>query len=225
MQIIIRASLIGFVFGVGVFLLTIGAMPLKHLGAYICLIAFFHFTEFLAIAYSNPRSLNIDTFMLNHSVAYAVAAVFSWTEYTIEAYFYPPLKDNLPILCFGVVICVAGELLRKSAIITANSNFNHIVQYQKAQDHSLVTHGVYAYMRHPSYAGWFWWSIGTQIVLCNPVCIVFYAIASWKFFHERIFVEEMTLIGFFQQEYVEYQRRVGTGVPFIKGFTDHEVPS
>lgn len=23
--------------------------------------------------------------------------------------------------------------------------------------------------RHPSYMGWFWWSIGTQLLLCNPV--------------------------------------------------------
>lgn len=190
----------------------------------MCVIAFFHYSEFLAIAWSNPRSLNIDTFMLNHSIAYAVAAMASWLEFTIEAYAYPPLKDNIPILCVGVIICVVGEILRKSAIITANSNFNHIVQYQKARDHSLVTHGVYAYMRHPSYAGWFWWSIGTQIILCNPVCIVFYAVASWKFFQERIYVEEMTLISFFHQEYLDYQQRVGTGVPFIKGFTEYEDP-
>lgn len=183
---------------------------------------FFHYSEYLAIAWSNPRTLSTDTFMLNHSIAYALAAVASWIEFTIEAYLCPILKDNYPILAFGVAVCVAGEIVRKVAIITANSNFNHLVQYQKAQDHSLVTHGIYAHMRHPSYAGWFWWSIGTQIVLCNPVCIVLYAIASWKFFYERILVEEITLVSFFQQEYIDYQKRAGTGLPFIKGFVDYE---
>lgn len=60
-----------------------------------------------------------------------------------------------------MVLC--GEGLRKAAMLTAGSNFNHIVQNEKAQSHVLVTSGVYAYFRHPSYVGWFYWSIGTQV--------------------------------------------------------------
>lgn len=26
-----------------------------------------------------------------------------------------------------------------------------------------------SFSRHPSYMGWFWWSIGTQLLLCNPI--------------------------------------------------------
>lgn len=182
----------------------------------------FHYSEFLSIAWANPCTLNTDTFMLLHSTAYGLAAVSSWIEYAIEVYYYPYLKDNLRIMALGIFLCLAGEVLRKMAILTATSNFNHLVQYQKAKDHNLVTHGVYAYMRHPSYCGWFWWSIGTQVVLCNPFCVVIYAIASWKFFHERILIEEITLVNFFQQEYVDYQKQVGTGVPFVKGFVDYE---
>lgn len=60
-----------------------------------------------------------------------------------------------------MVLC--GEGLRKAAMLTAGSNFNHIVQNEKAQSHVLVTSGVYAYFRHPSYVGWFYWSTGTQV--------------------------------------------------------------
>lgn len=60
-----------------------------------------------------------------------------------------------------MVLC--GEGLRKAAMLTAGSNFNHIVQNEKAQSHVLVTSGVYAFFRHPSYVGWFYWSIGTQV--------------------------------------------------------------
>lgn len=60
-----------------------------------------------------------------------------------------------------MVLC--GEGLRKAAMLTAGSNFNHIVQNEKAQSHVLVTGGVYAFFRHPSYVGWFYWSIGTQV--------------------------------------------------------------
>ena len=30
-------------------------------------------------------------------------------------------------------------------------------------DHLLITTGIYAHMRHPSYVGWFYWSVGTQV--------------------------------------------------------------
>lgn len=153
-------------------------------------------------------------------MAYIIAAVTSWLEFFIEIYFWSWIKESLSILIFGIFVCIAGEILRKLAIITANTNFNHIVQYRKVEGHILVTDGVYRYMRHPSYAGWFWWSIGTQIILANPVCVIIYAIVSWKFFHERILIEEVTLVNFFLQQYVEYQERTPTGVPFVRGYVE-----
>ena len=48
-------------------------------------------------------------------------------------------------------------------MFTAKTNFNHYVQYVKQQGHELVTTGVYSFCRHPSYVGWFLWSIGTQV--------------------------------------------------------------
>ena len=56
------------------------------------------------------------------------------------------------------------------------------------------------------------------MVLCNPVCVVLYALVSWKFFTDRIEAEEYYLLNFFGSSYLEYQKRVPTGLPFIKGF-------
>lgn len=41
---------------------------------------------------------------------------------------------------------------------------------------------------------------------------------SWKFFHDRILIEEVTLLNFFGQDYIEYQKKVSTGLPFISGY-------
>ena len=73
-------------------------------------------------------------------------------------------------------------------------------------------------MRHPSYFGWFYWSIGTQILLANPICTIVYAIASFKFFESRIKYEEYHLLNFFGKQYSTYQQNVPTGIPFVKGF-------
>lgn len=59
---------------------------------------------------------------------------------------------------------------------------------------------------------------GTQILLANPICIVGYTLASWKFFKDRITFEEYYLIKFFGKSYIEYQKKVPSGVPFVKGF-------
>lgn len=48
-------------------------------------------------------------------------------------------------------------------MITAGTSFTHLISYDKRRDHRLVTRGVYSLFRHPSYVGWFWWSVGTQV--------------------------------------------------------------
>lgn len=56
-----------------------------------------------------------------------------------------------------------------------------------------------------------------QVMLCNPVCILGYTLASWRFFRERIEEEEISLIHFFGEDYIEYKRKVPSGLPFITG--------
>lgn len=79
------------------------------------------------------------------------------------------LKQITWISATGLLMVVFGECLRKAAMFTAGSNFNHVVQNEKSETHTLVTSGVYAWFRHPSYVGWFYWSIGTQ-VWCQNQC-------------------------------------------------------
>ena len=44
---------------------------------------------------------------------------------------------------------------------------------------SLLMHGSFPlqrYLRHPGYAGWLLWVIGTQALLANPLCLVAFPI-------------------------------------------------
>ncbi|XP_049873782.1 protein-S-isoprenylcysteine O-methyltransferase [Pectinophora gossypiella] len=216
-EVSIRSAFLGAAFSSGLFLSTFDN-GWRVFGLYIMILTFFHFSEFMSVALTNPRTLSIDSFILNHSVQYGLAAVASWTEWGLEYYFFPGMKTYFWLSYVGVLMCIGGEVLRKSAMFTAKTNFNHTVQYVKQPDHQLVTHGVYGVCRHPSYVGWFYWSIGTQITLLNPVCMLVYTLASWTFFRERVYAEELTLLTFFGQQYVQYQSRVGTGLPLIPGY-------
>ena len=114
------------------------------------------------------------------------------------------------------LVVVLGQALRTTAMWQAGSNFTHMVSTRKARGHVLVTEGVYRYSRHPSYCGWYWWCVGTQVLLCNPVCAAGYAWVSWRFFDGRVRREEAMLLQFFGNDYAEYRERTPVGIPFIR---------
>ena len=210
-----RALLIGTILLLGIYISFMGIWG--TFGWYVVVMAVFHFTEYLATALTNPNNLSTDSFLLNHSPAYHIAAVASWAEFFLEFYFAPVLKSVRAVSYLGLCVCLLGEVVRKLAMAHAGRSFSHIVQSVRKEDHVLVTDGIYRFSRHPSYVGWFYWSIGTQVILCNPVCFLGYLLTSWFFFRERIAIEEESLLYFFGDAYANYKRTVPTGLPFISG--------
>lgn len=211
-NIIANVSLIGYLFAFQSYIPAFNSF-----GSYLICLSFFHLSEFVFTALYNHKALSTDSFLLNHSFEYKMAAVASWCEFLIEVTLFPQLKLISFFHYIGLALVIFGEVFRKLAMYTAGTSFNHIVQEKKANDHILVTKGVYSLVRHPSYFGWFYWSIGTQVLLANPLCICAYAWASWKFFSSRIVYEEFYLIKFFGIQYRQYQKKVPIGIPFIKG--------
>ncbi|KAL4221735.1 hypothetical protein ACF0H5_019990 [Mactra antiquata] len=213
----VRACFLGCVCGFGL-ILSFDSLRWRHFGWYLTSLSVFHWSEYYITAVTNPRSLTIESYLLDHSREYKIAAAASWIEFTLELYLFPGTKQFTVISIAGALLVISGEMIRKFSMITASTNFNHYVQYRKQDDHRLVTHGIYSFCRHPAYLGWFLWSIGTQVILFNPVCLVGYTIVSWRFFRERIFEEEIYLISFFGEDYVNYKKHVRSGLPFINGY-------
>jgi hypothetical protein len=110
---------------------------------------------------------------------------------------------------------VGGQYFRSLAMWQCGESFNHMIAHEKPSHHRLMTSGLYQYLRHPSYFGWFYWSIGMQLVLGNFWCFAAYFYVSWKFFHERIPYEEELLLRFYGDEYRQYVARSYIGIPFV----------
>lgn len=111
--------------------------------------------------------------------------------------------------------CRAAHSLPSPLQIQARHNFTHIIQLRKRPEHTLVTCGVYAWVRHPGYAGWTVWAVGTQLLLCNPLCALLFAAAAWRFFDRRIRAEEQLLASFFGEAWRQYRGQVPSGIPGI----------
>ncbi|KAF4687889.1 hypothetical protein FOZ62_008458, partial [Perkinsus olseni] len=137
------------------------------------------------------------TFLVNNSAAYTIALVAASAEYTLAGG-----DGSEYVRLLGVAVTVGGQLLRWAAFISAGSNFTHRIRLQKEGEQQLITTGAYRLCRHPGYSGWFWWAVGTQLLLCNRLCLGLYTACARWFFYERLRFEERTLEYFYKWDYV-----------------------
>jgi len=221
-----RAFLLGFILSASVisafYLVIFTNSPLWRLPAFLATLSLFHFLEFWTTARYNTRSAQISSFLLSQNgSAYNIAHTAAMLECLLMNLIFPirswaPRSISAVPIIAGLVMILVGQGVRSIAMVQAGTNFNHIVQHRKANEHQLVTTGAYYYLRHPSYFGFFWWGLGTQLVLGNAVCFLGYAVVLWRFFSRRISGEEELLVAFFGDEYVQYRKRTGVWIPFIK---------
>ncbi|KAK3494631.1 Isoprenylcysteine carboxyl methyltransferase family-domain-containing protein [Neurospora hispaniola] len=195
--------------------------PLWRLPFFLAALATFHFLEFWTTAAYNTRAADVKSFLLTANwPGYAIAHGFATLECLLTNTFWPnrawaPFGSGTLLCLLGLALTVIGQVVRSVAMVQAGPSFNHLVQRQRSSAHVLVTSGIYGRFRHPSYFGFFWWALGTQMAMGNVVSFVAYAAVLWKFFSSRIKHEEEFLVKFFGQEYVDYRRRVGTKIPFV----------
>ena len=223
-----------------IFILTIGivwSFSSPAIGLFTVSLAVFHLSEYITVGLCCPRTLRLNSFLINHSPSYHAAIVIAYVEYFIEKFYFFP--DGFPFqwlfTIVGLAMVIGGEYLRKLAMYTARQSFSHLIEDKPNQEHRLITHGIYARYRHPSYVGWFLWACGTQVLLANPIGFVLYLVvsdpsdvgividlflfqSSWIFFADRIKYEEETLANHYGALYRDYQKRVPVGIPFIRGY-------
>ncbi|KAJ1499454.1 hypothetical protein HMI55_004392, partial [Coelomomyces lativittatus] len=114
-----------------------------------------------------------------------------------------------------VFLIIMGQSIRSLAMIQASTNFSHTIAFKKDTHHQLVQTGVYKLLRHPAYFGFFWRSLGMQLILLNPVCFIGYLVILHSFFKDRIQIEESTLLQFFGSKYQLYKKSTYIGIPCI----------
>lgn len=180
---------------------------------YICSMCAFHLLEFFTTAIFNPTVTSSESYLVNHSKAYTAAFLVAMCEFWIRFTFFP--SSSLYMSLIGVVMVFAAQLVRSWAMQTCGESFNHLIQTAKKDNHVLITHGIYKYLRHPSYVGFYYWSVGTQVVLNNSLSAFLFAAASLMFFRRRIPYEEESLLYHFPDEYEAYSKITWVGIPFI----------
>ena len=198
----LRAFALGLTLGVSI-LATIyfvsSNQPLWRLPFFLSVLSLFHFLEYQITALYNPTFATVSAFLLSqngkaYNIAHSLAFLECFLRHAFFSKFLPQVRiglEKVPSLrstwlIVGVSMLLVGQVTRTVAMAHAGSNFNHTVQMRKRQGHVLVTDGIYSWIRHPSYFGFFWWGLGSQVVLGNAFCLIGYAVVLWRFFRHRI---------------------------------------
>jgi len=195
--------------------------PLWRIPFFIAALSTFHFLEFWTTAKYNTAVANVDSFLLTANwPSYQIAHIAAMLECLVTNQLFPnrawaPFYTGHILLLLGCLWVTTGQIARSAAMIQAGRSFNHVIQVKKKDDHELVTTGLYSFVRHPSYSGFFFWGIGTQLVLGNPICFVAYTLVLWRFFSTRIKHEEKVLLNHYGEAYKNYKEHVGSGIPLV----------
>ncbi|MCJ1276550.1 hypothetical protein MMC21_004356 [Puttea exsequens] len=172
------------------YLIIVGYTPLWRLPCFLTALSLFHFLEYYITARYNPTAATVSAFLLSQNgKAYNIAHGMAFLECALHWSLAPgwyPMSLRPVWLALGFVMLAIGQSVRTAAMAKAGKSFSHQVQLKRKAGHELVTDGIYGYLRHPSYFGFFWWGLGTQVVLGNAICLLGYAFVLWKFFSRRI---------------------------------------
>ncbi|KAJ5668955.1 hypothetical protein N7462_010025 [Penicillium macrosclerotiorum] len=187
----LRAFALGTTLGLStsltILLTTLSPTPLWRIPFFLAALSLFHFLEFFVTARHNTPYADVKAFLLSsNGWAYNAAHGSALLECLAAQYFWPAPIAGAGLarlaLAAGLVLVCVGQVVRSLAMAQAAGNFNHHVQSTHQAGHVLVRTGLYGYLRHPSYFGFFWWGLGTQLVLGNVVCFMAYAAVLWRFF-------------------------------------------
>src|SRR5215469_7407730 len=112
--------------------------------------------------------------------------------------------DGGAVRWLGVVLFAAGGALRIWPVFVLGRRFSGLVAIQRG--HTLVTHGIYGVIRHPSYLGLLVGSLGWALAFRSALGVLLTALLLPPLF-ARINAEERLLRSHFGDEYEAYRRR------------------
>ena len=108
---------------------------------------------------------------------------------------------NMVFLILGAILIVLGIAFWISAVLISKIN-------AEVESNNLVTTGIYAYVRHPIYAAFFYIAVGLILISQNVFLFVL-TIFFWVFLTVAMKrTEEKWLIDRFGKEYMDYSKRL-----------------
>ncbi|HUL40054.1 MAG TPA: isoprenylcysteine carboxylmethyltransferase family protein [Methanomassiliicoccales archaeon] len=119
---------------------------------------------------------------------------------------------DLVFFGIGLAMIVAGFAIRLVAISTLKKNFSGALRIREG--HTLVTYGIYKYVRHPAYLGAIVLFAGIPVMFSSFLGLLVMLLLIPYLVH-RIKLEEGMMIERFGKEYQDYMLTSKRLIPFV----------
>ena len=113
----------------------------------------------------------------------------------------------------GIAVMLLGTALRWASILTLKNYFT--VNVTILENHKIVRHGLYKYLRHPSYTGLLLRYLGIGLGMGNWLSVVLIFLPLLGAVLYRIRVEERALKQAFGRQYEEYAKNTVRLIPGV----------
>lgn len=121
-------------------------------------------------------------------------------------------RDFSPVMAWlGLSTAAAALLMFHHTHEALGRNWS--VSLQMRESHTLVTHGVYARIRHPMYTAFWLWAIAQALLLPNWIAALSGLIGFGTLYFLRVGPEEQLMIDRFGDQYRDYMKRTGRLLP------------
>jgi protein-S-isoprenylcysteine O-methyltransferase Ste14 len=152
-----------------------------------------------------------DTVLMTISFAglFAIPLAYALTgQPEFAAYPFHPLQAWL-----GVVVLTGAMALFRRTHRDLGRAWSVTLEIRK--EHRLVTHGIYARLRHPMYAAFWLWALSQALLLPNWIAGLSGLVGFGTLFFARVGHEERMMLATFGEEYRAYMARTKRIVPGI----------
>ncbi len=149
-------------------------------------------------------------------VLFAMAALGLWLvplSYAFFDFLEGADRTFVPALAWiGAALYLAGQAVLYRAHTALGRNFSGRLVIR--DDHTLVTRGIYAYVRHPIYSGFWLWALGQALLLPNWIAGLAGVIGFGLLYFLRVGREERLMIDTFGDSYRAYMARTPRVFPW-----------
>lgn len=153
---------------------------------------------------SLSEKLNLSLLTLGSFVFPLIYSLTHWLDFA--NYMLPLWLGWLGVLCLAAAVFIFAR-----AHLDLKSNWSPSLEIYRG--HTLITNGIYGYIRHPMYASQWLFAVGQLLVLQNWLAGPLGLMVFIPFYLLRVQAEEKMMLERFGDPYRQYMQKTGRVIP------------